>query len=288
MLDSKKENRIALTEGWLSIFLNIFLFGIKYWAGFITGSVAIIADAWHTLTDSISSVIILIGIRISAKPPDEEHPFGHGRAEIIAAIIVSILLAVIGLFFIKESLLKLKSHEVIIFGLPAIIVTIVSVVSKELMAQYAFWGARKTGKKSLKADGWHHRSDAFSSLIILIGIFLGKLFWWIDGVLGFIVAIIIIHAAYEIFKDTINSILGENANEELVSKLEKIASGACSEKLYLHHIHLHNYGNHSELTFHVKFPGETTIKETDKIVHDIKMQIREDLRMEATIESESV
>lgn len=106
--------------------------------------------------------------------------------------------------------------------------------------------------------------------------------------MGFIVAIIIIHAAYEIFKDTLNSILGENANEEIINKLGQIAAVASSEKLYLHHIHVHNYGNHSEITFHIKFPEETTIKEIDKIVQDIKKQIRKNLRMEATIESESI
>ena len=288
MQNSTKENKIALTEGWLSIFLNIILFGIKFWAGFISGSIAIIADAWHTLTDSISSVIVIIGLKISSKPPDEEHPFGHGRAEIVAAIIISVLLAVISFYFLKESIVKLLNAEKVIYGLPAIIVTIISIVAKELMAQYAFWAARKTGKKSLKADGWHHRSDAFSSLIILIGIFIGKYFWWIDGAMGFIVAIIIAYAAYEIFNDTLNSLLGEKADEDLIIELQRITKNISGEKLHLHHIHIHNYGNHSEITFHIKFPGKTTILEIDNIVHKIKTQIRKDLNMEATIESESV
>ena len=288
MLNSKKENKIALTEGWLSIFLNIFLFAIKFWAGFISGSIAIIADAWHTLTDSISSIILIVGLRISSKPPDEEHPFGHGRAEIVAAIIISVLLAVISLYFVKESIAKLINEGKAIYGLPAIIVTIISIIAKELMAQYAFWAARKTGKKSLKADGWHHRSDAFSSLIILIGIFVGKYFWWIDGVLGFIVAIIIAYAAYEIFKDTLNSLLGEKADEDLIVELQRITRNISGEKLHLHHIHIHNYGNHSEITFHIKFLGSNKIEDIDKIVREIKSDIRENLKMEATIQSESL
>ena len=288
MLNSKKENKIALTEGWLSIFLNIFLFAIKFWAGFISGSIAIIADAWHTLTDSISSIIVIVGLKISSKPPDEEHPFGHGRAEIVAAIIISVLLAVISLYFVKESIARLINAEKAIYGLPAIIVTIISIIAKELMAQYAFWAARKTGKKSLKADGWHHRSDAFSSLIILIGIFIGKYFWWIDGILGFIVAIIIAYAAYEIFKDTLNSLLGEKADEDLIVELQRITKIISGEKLHLHHIHIHNYGNHSEITFHIKFPGSNKIEDIDKIVREIKSGIRENLKMEATIQSESL
>lgn len=283
-----KEYRLSLSEGWLSILANVFLFGIKYWAGIVSGSIAIIADAWHTLSDSVSSFIVIIGIKVSAKPADKEHPFGHGRAEIVAAIIISVLLAVIGFYFVKESITKLVHAEKAHYGTIAIIVTIISIVVKEIMAQYAFWIARRTGKKSLKADGWHHRTDALSSVIILIGIFLGKYFWWIDGVMGFIVAGIIIYAAYEIFKDTIHSLLGENADENLTKKLEIISEGIYGKKLHLHHIHIHNYGNHSEVTFHIKFPENTTIQKVDKIVHELKERIRTELKMEATIESESV
>jgi len=156
------------------------------------------------------------------------------------------------------------------------------------MAQYAFWAARKTNKKSLKADGWHHRSDAFSSIVILLGIFIGKYFWWIDGVMGFIVAIIISYAAYQIFRDTINSLLGEKADAELIDKLKSIVKEFSKETLHLHHIHIHNYGNHSELTFHIKFPPNTTIIEIDEIIHSIEARVRKDLNMETTIESESI
>ncbi|UCG28880.1 MAG: cation diffusion facilitator family transporter, partial [Bacteroidales bacterium] len=85
--------RLGFLEGWLSIAGNIILFGLKYWAGIVTGSIALIADAWHTLTDSISSIIVLIGVRIASKPADREHPFGHGRAELIASVIIGFILA---------------------------------------------------------------------------------------------------------------------------------------------------------------------------------------------------
>ena len=140
MTDKKK---YIEREGWLSIILNLFLFGVKYWAGIVTGSIAIIADAWHTLTDSVSSVIVLIGGKISRKPPDEEHPFGHGRAEHIAAIIIGILLALVAFDFILDALNKFKSKEKTTFGTIAWVVTIVSILAKEAMAQYAFWAARK-------------------------------------------------------------------------------------------------------------------------------------------------
>lgn len=103
-------------EGWFSIIGNILLFALKYWAGITTGSIALIADAWHTLTDSISSVIVLIGGKISRKPADNEHPFGHGRAEHIASLVIGILLAVIAIDFIINSIEKLTTQEHTKFG----------------------------------------------------------------------------------------------------------------------------------------------------------------------------
>ena len=156
----KDINKYISREGWLSIIGNIFLFVLKYWAGIVTGSIALIADAWHTLSDSVSSVIVLIGGKISQKPADEEHPFGHGRAEHIAAIIIGVLLAIVAFDFIVSSIEKFGTHEKTVFGTIAWIVTIVSILVKEGMAQYAFWAAKKANSSILRADGWHHRTDA--------------------------------------------------------------------------------------------------------------------------------
>ena len=157
---NKKKNWLAYSEGWISIGVNILLFALKFWAGIVSGSVAIVADAWHTLTDSISSVIVIIGVKVSKKPPDKHHPFGHGRAELIATLFIALFLGWVAIHFATESLERLKNHELADYGIVAIIVTIVSVVLKEALARYAFWVGRKTGFKSMKADGWHHRTDS--------------------------------------------------------------------------------------------------------------------------------
>ena len=124
------------------------------------------ADSWHTLSDSVSSMIVLIATRISNKPPDNEHPFGHGRAELIAAIIIGVILGLIGFEFAKDSLARLVNHQSVVFGKFAIWVTVASVIVKESLAQFSFWTYRQTGNSTLKADGWHHRSDAISSSVI--------------------------------------------------------------------------------------------------------------------------
>ena len=168
---------MASRAGWVSIFTNLLLFALKYWAGIVTGSVAIIVDAWHTLSDSLSSVIVIISVRISGKPPDKDHPFGHGRADLIASMIIRIMLAVVALNFFIQSFERLMNREAVQFGRIALIAIIISILLKELLAQYAFFASRRTGSKVLRADGWHHRSDAISSVLVLIGIFLDEYFW---------------------------------------------------------------------------------------------------------------
>jgi len=104
-------SKLAYSEGWLSIIANIILFGIKYWAGIISGSVALITDAWHSLTDSASSVAVIVGTKISSKPPDKHHPFGHGRAELITSLIIGFLLVIVGINFIFDSVHSIKNSN---------------------------------------------------------------------------------------------------------------------------------------------------------------------------------
>ena len=123
--------RLSYIEGWISIFVNLILFILKFWAGLATGSIAIIADAWHTLSDSISSIIVLIGAKVSTKPADKQHPFGHGRAELITSSIIGVFLAIVAFSFLEESIKKLQQHDSVTFGMIAIVVTVVSILAKE-------------------------------------------------------------------------------------------------------------------------------------------------------------
>lgn len=281
-----QNNKYIFREGWISIIANTILFGLKYWAGIVTGSVALIADAWHTLTDSVSSVIVLIGGKISSKPADDDHPFGHGRAEHIAAIIIGVLLALVAFDFVLRAIDKFGSREQTVFGTIAWIATIISIIAKELLAQYAFFGYRKTNSSILKADGWHHRTDALSSIIILIGLLVGKYFWWTDAVLGFIVAIMIGYASFEILSKEIKSLLGESPSDELLDSIHKSVSTVCKYKVNLHHIHLHHYGHHTEMSCHIKLPPEMSLFETHEICTKIEKIIKDEFGFITTIHPE--
>ena len=281
-------NKYIAREGWMSIFGNIFLFGLKYWAGIVTGSLALLADAWHTLSDSISSVIVLVGGKISNKPADDEHPFGHGRAEHIAAIFVGVLLAVVAFDFVLNGIEKFGTREQTVFGTAAWIVTIFSIVAKEAMAQYAFWAARKCNSTILRADAWHHRSDALSSVVILIGIAVGSYFWWTDAVLSLIVAVMIAYAGYEILSKEITSLLGESATKEEILSIRETAQAACDQPIHLHHIHIHSYGQHTELSCHIKLPPKMALDDAHEICTAIEIAIKEKFGYISTIHPEPI
>ncbi len=268
--------------------MNVVLFVLKYWAGIVSGSIALITDAWHTLSDSITSIAVMVGFKLSKKPADQEHPFGHGRIELISSVFIGIFLAFIGVSFFSKSIEKLVDQQSANFGTLAIVVTIISIVGKEGIAQYALWASKKAESQSLRADGWHHRTDAFSSLIILIGIFFSSQYWWIDGVLGIIVAAMILYAAFDIFKNTVSSLIGDSPEEDLLKQINEVIDCSVEDNVYPHHFHLHKYGDHKELTFHIKLPGNTQLYDVHKIVQQLERSIRKNLKINPTIKVDAL
>lgn len=268
---------------YFSIAGNIILFIIKLWAGVATGSIAIIADAWHTLSDSLSSVILLVGIYIAYKPADKEHPYGHGRAELIASLVLGLILVLVAINFFYESVTNILEQKTVEYGLFAIIVTAISLVGKEIMAQVSFIAAKNERYNSLKADGLHHRTDALTSAVILVGIMFGTFIWWIDGALGIFVSIMILVLAYRVVRDSIHPLLGEKPDDHVIEKIHDISRDIYENDMYLHHFNIHRYGNHTELTFHIKLPGNYKLEEANRITSVFIQRIKDELNIFATI-----
>ena len=280
------KKRAGYIEGVVSIVINTLLFFLKLWVGIITGSIALKADAWHTLSDSVSSVVVVVATKLSSKKPDKEHPFGHGRWEQIAALIIAFILAVIAWGFLKDSFIKFNDREATEFGIWAIVVTIISIIAKEALSQYAFYIGRKTDNDTVKADGWHHRSDALSSVVVLIGILFAKKFWWIDSALGAIISFMLFYATFKIAKDTINKLLGEKPNPELIEKITALIETESGSKIQPHHFHIHNYINHRELTFHIKVDKNMIIAKAHELATKIEKRIFTEFDIVATIHIE--
>lgn len=280
------KTKAGYLEGIISVIVNSILFILKFWAGLVTGSIALTADAWHTLSDSLSSIMVIVAVKLSSKKPDSEHPFGHGRWEQIAALLIAFLLGIIAFDFLKESFTQFSSHESTKFGKIAIVVTIISIIVKEALAQYAFYIGRKTDNVSIKADGWHHRTDALSSVVVLVGILFAKQFWWVDSVLGAIISIMLFYATYQIAKEAINKILGEKPSSELIEEIRNAIQQYDVESLQLHHFHIHNYVRHQELTFHIKLSDDLSIKEGHRIATEIENIIADKFGIITTIHVE--
>jgi cation diffusion facilitator family transporter len=283
-----QKSRYGYMEGIIGIVANLILFAFKYWAGIVTGSLALIADAWHTLSDSASSVIVVGSVKLSSRKADERHPYGHGRYQEVASLFIAFLLGIIAWEFLSGSVAKFKAHESTEFGILAIVVTAISVISKEGMAQYAYWAYRKTGLETLRADGWHHRSDALSSAVVLLGILFGNRFWWIDSVLGFLISLMLFYAVFEIVRNSIDKLLGVKPDLELIESVNKLIGEVSDKEISPHHFHLHKYGDHQELTFHIKLNGELDIATGHEIATDIEVALRKRMGIEATIHVEPI
>jgi len=281
-----ENSKLGYREGIVSVVLNLFLFALKYYAGVVSVSVALIADAWHTLSDSLTSLVVILGLRLSSRKPDSEHPFGHGRWEQVAAMIIAILLAVIGWGFIEDSIAKLTVHESARYGMWAYVATVASIVLKEGLARYAFYVVRRTKNMSVKADGWHHRSDALSSVVVLVGLFLNPYVWWMDSALGVVVSLMLFYAAYGIIREAVNKLLGEKPSEKTIADVKRIVCEEMGEQAYPHHFHIHNYGDHTEFTLHVKVPGEETVRRAHGLATRVERRLSAEMNIDATIHIE--
>jgi cation diffusion facilitator family transporter len=284
----KISNRqLGLFEGILSSVLNSALFVVKYWVGISIGSIAMVADSWHTLSDTLTSLVVIVGFWFSGRPQDREHPFGHGRAEVIGALIIGVLLGVVGINFLSQSILNLVHHlKAPHFTHFAIGVFAVSVILKEGLARFSIWAGKKINSQALIGDGWHHRSDAIASLLIVIGALFGQSLWWIDGVMGIGVALLILWAAYDVTINSANVLLGEEMDPKLEKEIHDIITELAPEMSNIHHLHLHRYGDHREITLHIRMPGDLTLLQAHEKTTQIERRLRSDLNIEATVHME--
>jgi cation diffusion facilitator family transporter len=286
------KNKAQIFEGTVSVIVNTILFALKFWAGIVTGSLALIADAWHTLSDSLTSLFIIFAVKLSSKKADREHPFGHGRWEHISSIFVAVLLGIVAYEFFARSIIRFRNKEAAEYGTLAIVITVISIVVKELLAKFAFYYGRKTDNTVVKADGWHHRSDALSSVIVLAGIIFsfvfGEKFWWVDSVMGLLVALAIFYATIKILKEAITKLLGEEPDEDLVRKITERVKAVYHDDLQLHHFHIHNYVLHKELTLHIKLDKNMTIEKSHKIATAIEDMIETGFGITTTIHTEPI
>ncbi|MGM8216090.1 cation diffusion facilitator family transporter [Bacillaceae bacterium W0354] len=213
----------------VGIVANIILALIKGIAGLIANSRALIADAFHSASDVISSIAVLVGIRAAQKPPDSEHPYGHGKAENIATLIVAILLVIVGFEIMLNSVKAIWAQNFQKTSILALYVVIFSIIVKEALFQYKFRLGKKINSPAIIADAWHHRSDAISSVIALIGIGVTiagdkmaiPYLQYFDPIAGGLIAIIVMWMGVKIGKDAVSVSLETVLDEEKTKPFEE-------------------------------------------------------------------
>lgn len=275
--------RVGTIEGWVSIFGNLFLAIIKFISGFLTGSVSLMADAVHTASDVSSSAVILIGFSVSKKAPDKEHPFGHGRAEYISGMIIALMLVGAGIAFIFTSYERLSGGFVMQPSLPAIIVVVFSILSKEFLYHFSYQAGKTIDSEALVADALHHRTDSLTSAAVLIAL-IGAYFnlGFLDSVFGFIVSIFIIYSGVDIGKKSINRLLGTAPCEETK---DNIFNSVLSIKgvMNAHDLDVHDYGARKSITIHIEVDGELNVHEAHDIAERVERFLRQKNRCHAVV-----
>lgn len=217
--------KIAMKVSIVSIVSNVFLTIIKFIAGFISHSNAMISDAIHSLSDVLSTFVVIIGVKLSNKKADKEHPYGHERLECVASIILAVMLMLTGIGIGTtgiQNIIKGK-YVILVSSTLALVIAIVSILVKEAMYWYTRNAAKKINSGALLADAWHHRSDALSSIGSFIGILGAKLgFPVLDSMASIVICLFIIKVAYDIFKDAIDKMVDKACDEETVKRIEDI------------------------------------------------------------------
>lgn len=221
--DAKEFERVATQVSMVSITGNLLLTIFKLLAGVLAHSGAMISDAVHSASDVFSSIIVIIGVKLAAKTPDKEHPYGHERMECVAAIILATVLLITGLAigsYAVSDILAGNYGKFVIPGILALIAAMISILTKEAMFWYTKLYAIRIDSTALLADAWHHRSDALSSIGALIGITGARMgFPILDPIASLIICIFIEKAAYDIFVDAINKMVDKACDDEMEQEL---------------------------------------------------------------------
>ena len=271
--------------GWVGIVVNVLLFLGKLIAGALTGSVSITADAVNNLSDASGSVVTLLGFRLAAKPADDEHPYGHDRAEYLAGLAVAALILLIGVELVKTSIKKIIAPTEVAFSAAAAAVLLVSIACKLYLALFD----RKLGKMiqspALEAAAADSRNDVISTAAVLAAAVISRVSGvQVDGWAGLAVALFILWSGVGIAKDTIDPLLGRAPDEQLVHTIANEIRGYDARVLGIHDLMVHDYGPGRRFaSVHVELDAREDVLAAHELIDSIERDVKKKLRIELVI-----
>ena len=273
----------------VGICLNVLLFGLKYLAGTLAGSIAVTADAFNNLSDAGSSVITLLGFRLAAKKPDPGHPFGHGRIEYISGVAVSLVIIVVGVQLGLESIDKIRSPEPVDAGLLPMLILAASICVKGYMYFYNRAVGKKINSPGMRATASDSLSDSVATLVVLLSMLIARI-WGvnIDGWSGAAVALFIIWSGFNAARDTLDPLLGRAPDPELVERICDIVM-AHPEVLNVHDLVVHDYGpGRLMVSLHAEVPGNGDIFELHDAIDTAEYELQKELGCTAVIHMDPI
>ena len=273
---TKSNEQIAMQVSANSIAVNLMLSVFKLIAGLLASSGAMISDAIHSASDVFSTVIVIIGVKISGKDSDEDHPYGHDRFECVASIILAILLGATGVGIGLTGAQKLLAghyETLAVPGMLALVAAVISIAAKEIMYWYTRNAAKKINSGALMADAWHHRSDALSSVGSFIGIFGARMgFPMLDPLASVVICLFVVKAAVDIFRDAIGKMTDKSCDQKTVNEMHDcIMSIQGVEGVDL--LKTRSFGSKYYVDIEISADGEKKLKETHAIAENVHQAI---------------
>lgn len=242
--------------------------------GLVSGSYALVSEGAHTLSDITTTIIAYIGFRIGQKPADPEHPMGHGRAEAIAGLVITIFLILIGYEITRGAVDRLFNPSLITApDYLAAVMAIVGIFTNIIISSYIISLGKKINSPAIIADGQHQKVDIFSSVAILIGIIIAKTGYPIfDPIIGLVIGLMIFKTAYSVCKDNVENIMGKIPSQNLIDEIEQHAN-EISEVKGAHNIKVNYFGSYATVSLHIELDGDLKLLESHEIVHDVQNHI---------------
>ena len=276
----KNNEKIAIKVSVISIILNCLLTLIKFISGVISKSSAMISDSVHSLSDVLSTFVVIIGVKISNKKADSDHPYGHERIECVSAIILSGMLFIIGALIGINGIKNVtNSSNLVMPGVLALIASIISIISKEAMYQYTIRVSKKINSAALKADAWHHRSDALSSIGSFIGILGSRLgFKIFDPLASVIISLCIIKVSIDIFKDAIDKMVDKSCDKEVIDKGISVIEKNESVK-NIDDIKTRQFGNKAYVDVEISVDENLLLKDAHKVAEEIHDSVENEINI---------
>ncbi|MBR4862444.1 MAG: cation transporter [Firmicutes bacterium] len=287
--DPAVRDRYGRLAGFVGILSNALLCFMKIAVGIFSGSIAIIADGINNLADGASSVITLIGFKMSAKPEDQEHPYGHARYEYVAGLIVSFLIILVGFELLKSSLDKILHPAPLSFSWPVAAVLVLAILIKLWQAAFNRAAGKRIDSMTLLATAADSRNDVISTTAVLVSLLIGHFAQVnLDGWMGLAVALFIIWSGIGLVRDTISPLLGEAPDSELVQQIEQTAM-SYSGVLGIHDLAVHNYGPGKIFaSLHVEVDSVVDAMASHDLADSIEKRLREELHINITVHMDPV